>query len=53
MLPVGAGVTVEKLDKIYFCNQCRTVFLFKTDASDHEKIFGHAEIGEMSYEVSF
>lgn len=50
MLPVGAGVTVEKLDRIYFCNECRTVFLFKLDASDHEKMTGHAQIREMPFE---
>lgn len=51
MLPAGAGVTVEKLDRVYFCNGCRTVFLFKSDASDHEKMAGHAQIREMPFEV--
>jgi hypothetical protein len=50
MLPSGAGVTVEKLDRIYFCNECRTVFLFKTDASDHEKATGHGQMREMPLE---
>lgn len=50
MLPAGAGVTVEKLDRIYFCNACRTVFLFKSDASDHEKDAGHAQIREMPFD---
>jgi len=50
MLPSGAGVTVEKPNRIYFCNECRTVFLFKLDASDHEKMTGHAHTREMAFE---
>jgi hypothetical protein len=50
MLPSGAGVTVEKLDKIYFCNECRTVFLFKLDAGEHEKMTGHSQMREMPLE---
>ena len=50
MLPSGAGVTVEKLDRIYFCNECRTVFLFKLDASEHEKATGHNQMREMPLE---
>jgi len=53
MLPVEAGVAVEKLDKIYFCNECRNVFLFNTDVSDHEKMSGHTEIREMLMKSSF
>jgi hypothetical protein len=50
MLPSGAGVTVEKLDKIYFCNECRTVFLFKLDAGEHGKMTGHSLMREMPLE---
>jgi hypothetical protein len=50
MLPSGSGVTVEKLDKIYFCAECKTVFLFKADASDHEKASGHSQLRELSFE---
>jgi hypothetical protein len=50
MLPSTAGVTVEKLDRIYFCAECRTVFLFKLDASDHEKASGHTQLREMPLE---
>lgn len=50
MLPSGADVTVEKLDKIYFCNECRTVFLFNLDASEHEKMSGHILMREMPFE---
>jgi len=34
----------ERLDKIYYCTQCKSVFLFKSDVEDHEKIFGHDEV---------
>lgn len=50
MLSAEAGVTVEKLDRVYFCNECRTVFRFKSDASDHEKMAGHTQIREMPFE---
>jgi hypothetical protein len=50
MLPAGAGVTVEKLDRIFFCAECKTVFLFKADASDHEKASSHAHLREMPFE---
>jgi hypothetical protein len=50
MLPSEAGVTVEKLDRIYFCTECKTVFLFKLDASDHKKTSGHAQLREMPFE---
>lgn len=47
MLPSGVGVTVEKLDKIYFCIECRMVFLFKSDAAaDYERMSGHKELRE-------
>jgi hypothetical protein len=43
MLPSGVGVTVEKLDKIYFCIECRMVFLFRSDAAaDYERMSGSA-----------
>jgi hypothetical protein len=50
MLPAGTGVTVEKLDRIYFCAECKIVFLFKSDASDHEKASGHTQPSEMPFE---
>jgi hypothetical protein len=48
MLP--AGVTVEKLDRIFFCAECKTVFLFTADARDHEKASGHAHLREMPFD---
>ncbi len=50
MLPSGAGVTVEKLDRIYACTECKTIFLFKLEASDHEKASGHTQLREMPLE---
>jgi hypothetical protein len=46
----GAGVAVEKLDRIYFCAKCKTVFLFKADAEDHERAEGHEKISEMPFD---
>jgi hypothetical protein len=34
---------VEKLDKVYFCVNCRAVFLFKSDLAYHSEKFGHKE----------
>ncbi len=50
MLSAGTGLTVEKLDRIYFCAECKTVFLFKLDASDHKKESGHMQLREMPFE---
>jgi len=49
MLP--AGVSVEKLDKIYFCRECKMVFLFVADAYEHEKMTGHPKAYEMPFDV--
>jgi hypothetical protein len=46
----GAGLTIEKIDRIYFCAECRTVFLFKSDAQDHEVLQGHANLKELPFE---
>ena len=46
----GAGVTVEKLDRIYFCTECKTVFLFRADAEDHERTTGHTKMNEMPFD---
>ncbi|HEX7031923.1 MAG TPA: hypothetical protein VF172_02880 [Nitrososphaera sp.] len=51
MSTTWSGVTtVEKLDRIYFCNECRTVFLFKLDASEHKKTTHHKRIREIPFE---
>ena len=46
----GAGMAVEKLDRIYFCAKCKTVFLFKADAEDHERAEGHEKMSEMPFD---
>ena len=50
MLSPGAEMTVEKFDRIYFCTECRMVFLFKSDAEDHEQLQGHSNLKEMPFE---
>lgn len=50
MLPSGAEVTVEKTDKIFFCKECRTVFLFQLDASEHSEMTGHMQMREMPFD---
>lgn len=42
-------MTVEKIDRIYFCTECRMVFLFKSDADDHGQL-GHSSLKEMPFE---
>jgi hypothetical protein len=49
MSPRG-GLTVEKIDKIYFCAECRMVFLFKSDADEHQDVNGHEGVREMPFE---
>ncbi len=50
MLPAGSEVTIEKLDRIYFCAECKMVFLFRTDVHEHEKLTGHAKAREMPFD---
>jgi hypothetical protein len=40
---------MEKLDKIYFCTKCKSVFLFKSDVGDHDEIYGHNEFKVMPF----
>jgi hypothetical protein len=35
---------IAEIDRIYFCTQCRTVFLFKTESEEHKDASGHTEI---------
>lgn len=41
---LNSKLTTEKLDRIYTCAQCRSVFLFKSDTEDHREMSGHTEI---------
>ena len=35
---------VERLDKMYFCVQCKAVFLFRSDINYHGEISGHQNV---------
>lgn len=37
----------EKLDKVYWCTACKSVFLFSSDVKDHKNMFGHSEIRQI------
>lgn len=37
-------LVIEKLDRIYFCTECRTVFLFRSDVEDHREMSGHDDM---------
>jgi hypothetical protein len=50
MMASESWVTVQKLDRIYFCAECKIVFLFKLDASDHEKASGHTQLRDVPFE---
>ena len=41
----------NRLDKIYFCNKCRMVFLFHSDTEDHERLWGHTQFVIVQLEV--
>ncbi|HEX2014751.1 MAG TPA: hypothetical protein VLA68_05950 [Nitrososphaera sp.] len=49
MTPAGVAATVEEIDRLYFCAECKMVFLFKSDSIDHERISGHAKMHEMPF----
>jgi hypothetical protein len=49
-MSTNGGLTVEKIDRIYFCAECRMVYLFKSDADDHQTETGHAGLREMPFE---
>jgi hypothetical protein len=41
---------VEKLDRMFVCQSCKTVFLFASDVADHEATFGHSEMDIMPFD---
>ena len=41
---------VEQLDKVYFCNSCSAVFLFKSDTEDHDLLYGHTQFRAIALE---
>jgi hypothetical protein len=50
MMSPRGGLTVEKIDRIYLCAECRMVFLFKSDVDDHLDMKGHAGLRTMPFE---
>ncbi|HKZ62273.1 MAG TPA: hypothetical protein VJZ68_07665 [Nitrososphaera sp.] len=34
-------LAIAKLDRIYYCTQLGTVFLFRSDVEDHTEMSGH------------
>ena len=42
---------IERLDKIYYCRECKMVFLFESDIAEHVNRFtGHDDFDTMSFE---
>ena len=37
-------LTIERLDRIYVCTQCKSTFLFKSDVVDHTETAGHGDV---------
>lgn len=37
-----------KLDKVFCCELCRSVFLFESDVEDHAEMSGHRKIIEIN-----
>jgi hypothetical protein len=35
---------MERLDRIYVCTKCNSVFLFKSDVDDHREMSGHDDL---------
>jgi len=44
MSVLNPKLEVEKLDRIYVCIRCRSVFLFKSDVEDHREMSGHGDM---------
>jgi hypothetical protein len=40
---------VERLDRLYFCVQCKAVFLFQSDVEDHQQASGHREFKSVAF----
>ncbi len=38
------------LDRIYFCNNCKAVFLFQADVEYHNMTSGHSSIKTLSFD---
>jgi hypothetical protein len=44
MLALNPKLEMEKLDRLYLCSQCKSVFLFKSDVEDHKEMSGHDDV---------
>ena len=42
-------VSIEKIDRIYFCKECQMVFLFKSDVKEHQDRHGHSNLKDMPF----
>ncbi|MEW6605300.1 MAG: hypothetical protein AB1351_11525 [Thermoproteota archaeon] len=49
MSAMNSKLEVEKLDRIYVCAYCKSIFLFKSDIMDHREISGHDDIEVMPF----
>lgn len=45
---MNSGVTMERLDRVYVCTKCNSVFLFKSDVEDHRAMLGHDDVNTES-----
>jgi hypothetical protein len=43
-------MTIEEIDRLFYCTECKVVFLFSSDAIDHETASGHPRMQEMAFE---
>lgn len=50
MMTHQSGAAVEKLDRMYYCANCRMVFLFKADVQDHTASHVGCKINEMAFD---
>ena len=41
---LNSGMTMERLDRIYVCTKCNSVFLFRSDVEDHMEMSGHDDV---------
>lgn len=46
---MNTKLEVEKLDRIYVCAYCKSVFLFKSDIMDHKEMSGHDDVKAMPF----
>lgn len=50
MMTQDSGATLEKIDRIYYCANCKTVYLFKSEVEDHTASHSGCKIDEMPFE---